>query len=163
MSLSFTPEVKFKNATFNFDTGSALGNFNFKNDNPILSIEWQNPKINVYWLPDYDIVQPLITTRCSGGVDNDPCDRYWDGQCAVLIGTFIDYDLTFKTKAGHSKEEELSLSQTLQQKSCVLDMIATGAFYGYSQLIESKGHVKAKSKYHDFGKVKVDGEYFLVY
>jgi hypothetical protein len=151
-----TPTMWLAQVTANPTSGALEGAFEFVNNN-YFSVTWENPDVDLYWLP-YD--QQLVTQSCFGvgGTANDSCAFYRDGWCAIKVAEFSETD-TFTTKKRTSVERDLGLTQTSQALACSLNMLASQLLNGQQRMLTT-GSVHASSPLRNFGRVAVSEVYY---
>ena len=131
------------------------GNFNFKNNN-YYQVNFKNPNINLYWVP-YD--GQSVGKVCYN--NGELCDSEDSSFCAIKIGEFSS-NYNFDVKKRSSKEKKLELlNSTSQEYACISWMLINGYSNYYPRLLTS-GHVYAKSKLKDFGKIKINEQYYYI-
>ena len=151
-----TPTTWLAQLGANSETGALTGKFEFANNN-YFSVTWENPDVDLYWLPHNE---QLVTQNCygAGGVANDACAFYQDGKCAIKVAEFSEEE-SFETAMRSSTERELGLTQTSQDLACSMNMLASQLVNG-NQLMLAKGSVHASSSLRDFGRVGVSDVYY---
>lgn len=138
------------------DTFSCGGIFNFKNNN-YYQVNFKNPNINLYWVP-YD--GQSVGEVCYN--NGELCDPKVNNFCAIKIGEFSsNYNFDVKKRSSEEKRLEL-LNSTSQEYACISWMLING-YSNYSPRLLTSGHVYAKSKLKDFGKIKIKDEYYYIY
>ena len=138
------------------DTFTCGGNFNFKNNN-YYQVNFKNPNINLYWVP-YD--GQSVGEVCYN--NGELCDSEVSSFCAIKIGEFSsNYDFDVKKRSSKEKRLEL-LNSTSQEYACISWMLINGYSNYYPRLLTS-GHVYAKSNLKDFGKIKINEQYYYLY
>lgn len=135
-----------------------MGTFAFKNNN-YFKVHWHNPEFNLYWIPT-NVNGQIVLEACSGSASDpyEACEFYVDGYCAINIGEFTSTK-SFSTTAMEKVDEDLTLVQNSNQVACASQMVVASRLQG-SQLLYSRGSVKAKAAIRNFGEVHVDDEFY---
>ena len=151
-----TPTTWLAQLGANSETGALTGTFEFANNN-YFSVTWENPDVDLYWLPHNE---QLVTQNCfgAGGTANDACAFHQDGMCAVKVAEFSEEE-SFETAMRTTTERQLGLTQTSQDLACSMNMLLSQAVNGNQRML-AKGSVRASSPLRDFGRVSVSDVYY---
>ena len=138
------------------ETGALKGKFEFANNN-FYSVVWENPDVDLYWLPHNE---QLLTQNCfgAGGTANDACAFYQDGMCAVKVAEFSAEE-SFETAMRTTIERQLVSTQTSQDLACSMNMLLSQAVNGNQRML-ANGTAHASSPLRDFGQVDVSDVYY---
>jgi len=136
-------------------SGTVQGKFEFKNNN-FYEVTFKDPRISMYWLAE----SKPAGAECSFevGVGRACGTNYNVKTCAIELGKF-DSSESFKVASQHKKNQLLHMSDTVP--AYVVDMTVQAA--SKTQLLMSKGHLKAESDVKDFGKVSMSDTIYCFY